>query len=179
MPPTRLPEARGMAFKRKPEDADGVPIGAKVPADWYKERIGQEVAVSDWLEVTQTMIDTFADLTGDRYFLHVNPVRAQHSPFGGTIAHGFLTLSLLAELARQSLPGVEGDATNVNYGLDGLRFMSPVRSGARIRGRFAVKDVTDPKPGRRMTTLLATIEVEGEAKPALTAEWRSLSIQGR
>lgn len=165
-----------MTFQRKPEDADGLPIGPKEPLDYYRQRIGQEVAVSDWLEVTQSMIDAFAELTGDHYFIHVNTQRANNTPFGGTIAHGFLTLSLLAEFARQSLPGVDGVDMSVNYGIDKLRFVTPVRSGARIRGRFAVKAVEDSKPGRRVTTLLATVDIEGEPKPALTAEWRSLSF---
>lgn len=165
-----------MTFKRKPEDADGLPIGEKLHRDYYKERIGEEIAVSDWLDVTQSMIDVFADLTGDRYFIHINPERAKASPFGGTIAHGFLTLSLLAEFARQCLPFVEGVAMSVNYGIDNLRFIAPVRSGARIRGRFAVKEIDDDRPGRRLTTLVATVEIEGEAKPALTCEWRSLSF---
>ena len=138
--------------------------------------VGQEVGCSDWLVVEQSMITTFAELTGDVYFIHVDPEKAKETPFGTTIAHGFLTMSMLAHFARESLPMVEGVEMSVNYGLDKVRFIEPVKCGARIRGRFTVLSVDDSKPGRRMTTLAARVEIEGVERPALTAEWQSIAF---
>jgi acyl dehydratase len=129
--------------------------------------VGQEVGVSDWLPVTQQMINHFADLTGDHQWIHVDVERARkESPFGVTIAHGFLTLSLLANLSHQTVE-VRGDfKMRVNYGFNRLRFVSPVPAGSRIRARFSPQKVTDNE-----VTWLVTVEVEGQEKPALVAEW--------
>lgn len=134
-------------------------------------RIGEEIGVSDWFTVSQAMIDAFADLTQDHQYIHVDPARAAHSPMGGTIAHGFLTLSLLSAMVGQAMPRVEGVTMALNYGFDRVRFVSPVRSGARIRGRFRLASVDERGPDEIQWTLAVTVEIEGEARPALVAEW--------
>ena len=132
-----------------------------------KTLIGQEVGVSDWLQVTQQMIDRFAELTGDDQWIHVDVERAKNeTPFGSTIAHGFLTVSLLSRLSRQAVE-VRGDfKMRINYGFNRLRFVSPVPAGSRIRARFTAQKVTDNE-----VTWLVTVEVEGSQKPAIVAEW--------
>jgi len=133
--------------------------------------IGQEVAYSDWFEVTQSRIDAFADATEDHQWIHIDVERAKRdSPFHTTIAHGFLSLSLLPHLAAQALK-VEGDfKMGINYGLNRLRFVSPVTVGSRVRGRFALQAVEDV-PGGNQITWSVTCETEGGQKPALVAEW--------
>lgn len=158
-------------------DADGLPIAPKVGLDYYPSFIGREIACSDWLVVSQDMITTFGTLTDDVYFIHMDPKRAaEETPFGTTIAHGFLTLSLLASFGRDCLPMVEGISMSLNYGLDKVRFIEPVTCGSRIRGRFEVIDIDDSKQGKRMTRLGATIEIEGVERPAITAQMLSLSF---
>jgi acyl dehydratase len=134
-----------------------------------KTLTGQEVGVSDWLPVTQEMIDCFADVTGDHQWIHVDPERAKReTPFGSTIAHGFLTVSLLPQLSQQTIT-VKGDyKMRINYGFNRLRFVSPVRAGSRIRARFTAQKVTDNE-----VTWLVTVDVEGQDKPAVVAEWLS------
>jgi acyl dehydratase len=132
--------------------------------------VGQEVAVSDWLEVTQEMIDQFAAVTGDHQWIHVDRQRAaSDSPFGTTIAHGFLTLSLLTRLHGGSV-NISGGKMGLNYGLNRVRFVSPVRSGVRIRSRSSVQAVDEPA-GITQVTWKITVETENESKPALVAEW--------
>ena len=136
--------------------------------------IGSE-RVSDWVEVTQEMIDKFADATGDHQFIHVNPQMAAMTPFGGTIAHGFLSLSLMPMLAaKTNAPKIEGVKMGVNYGGNKTRFLQPVRSGKRVRGRFKLLSFTERKPGQWEQINEYTLEIEGEAKPALIAEWIAL-----
>ena len=136
--------------------------------------IGTE-RVSDWVEVTQEMIDKFADATGDHQFIHVNPAMAAMTPFGGTIAHGFLSLSLMPMLAAKTdTPKVEGVKMGVNYGGNKVRFLTPVRSGKRVRGRFKLLSFTERKPGQWEQVNEYTLEIEGTDKPALIAEWISL-----
>lgn len=144
---------------------------ATVTPAQMKESIGTE-HVSDWVEITQAMIDRFAEATGDDQFIHVDPVRAAETPFGGTIAHGFLTLSLMPMLsARTGLPRLEGARMGVNYGGNNVRFLSPVRSGARVRGRFRLIDFIEKRPGQYQLTHAFAVEIEGQDKPALIAEW--------
>lgn len=136
--------------------------------------IGTE-RVSDWVEVTQAMIDTFAEATGDHQFIHVNPEMAAKTPFGGTIAHGFLSLSLMPMLAAKTdTPRIEGVKMGVNYGGNKTRFIQPVRSGRRVRGRFKLLKFTERQPGVWEQVNEYTLEIEGETKPALIAEWISL-----
>ena len=133
-----------------------------------KGLIGQEIAVSDWLTITQERINQFADAIGDHQWIHVDPERAKASPFGSTIAHGFLTLSLLPLFTQECIrmPSVR---MGVNYGVNKVRFINPVPVGSRLRGRFMMKAVEDIAGGVQMT-MLATIELEGVDKPACVAE---------
>jgi len=135
--------------------------------DELRALIGQEAGVSDWIEVSQDMINRFADLTGDHQWIHVDVDRAgRETPFHSTIAHGFLTVSLLSELSRHAVE-VRGDfKMRINYGFNRLRFVSPVPAGSKIRARFAPLKVTDNE-----ITWQVTVEVEGQEKPALVAEW--------
>jgi acyl dehydratase len=136
--------------------------------------IGTE-RVSDWVEVTQKMIDTFAEATGDHQFIHVNPEMAAKTPFGGTIAHGFLSLSLMPMLAAKTdTPKIEGVKMGVNYGGNKTRFLTPVRSGSRVRGRFKLLKFVERQPGVWEQVNEYTLEIEGAPKPALIAEWISL-----
>lgn len=142
-----------------------------------RDRIGQELGVSAWLEVSQDMIDTFADATQDHQFIHVDPERARaESPFGGTIAHGFLTLSLLSRMAEDVDMALPGMQMGVNYGFDRVRLISPVKAGAKIRGRFVLEDLTEKAPGQWLLKLGTTVEIEGVDKPALTADWLGMQF---
>lgn len=134
--------------------------------------VGTETGLSDWILVDQKMIDAFAEATGDHQFIHVDPVRAAaESPFGGTIAHGFLTLSLLSTMNYNCLPKVREQTMGINYGFDKVRFMSPVKSDTRIRGHFVLSDARFRGAGMLMTTYDVSIEIENEKKPALTTRW--------
>ncbi len=143
--------------------------------DDYRAKIGTEVGVSDWIVVDQAKINAFAECTGDHQFIHVNPEMAKQTPFGTTIAHGYLTLSLLAVMAYGGMPGIEGTKMGVNYGLNKVRFMAPVKSGKQIRGRFKLVDVTERAPGTLQSTVEVSVEIDGETKPALIAEWVTLA----
>jgi acyl dehydratase len=134
-----------------------------------ESRVGQEIAVSPWFEVTQDRIDRFADATEDWQWIHVDRERARQSPFGGTIAHGFLTLSLLPRLAELSI-AVSDRRMGVNYGLNKARFTAPVPAGSRVRARFALARVERLEGGLQLTWT-ATVEREGSDKPCLVAEW--------
>jgi acyl dehydratase len=139
-----------------------------------KQHVGEEIGVSEWFLMDQKRISQFADVTEDHMFLHVDPEAAAATPFGGTIAHGLLTLSMMPVMAYQAVPGISGTKMGVNYGYNRIRFMAPVPSGKRIRGRFVVKSV-EPKPGDRMEiNHEVTIEIEGQDKPALVGEWLTM-----
>jgi acyl dehydratase len=139
--------------------------------DQLKSLVGREAGASDWLTIDQRKIDAFADITGDRQWIHTDPERAKsESRFGRTIAHGFLTLSLLSRLSHDSIQ-VSGDfGMRINYGLNKVRFPAPVIEGSRVRARFAVQAVHDIEGGHQVVWLV-TVEVEGSTKPALAAEW--------
>jgi acyl dehydratase len=134
-------------------------------------RVGQEVGLSDWILVDQARIDAFAEVTEDPQFIHVDPVAAARTPFGGTVAHGFLTLSLLSRMAANAMLRMEGAKMGVNYGFDRVRFMAPVRSGKRVRGRFVLTAFEEKRPGQYQFVHNVTVEIEGEEKPALVADW--------
>ncbi|NNK79531.1 MAG: MaoC family dehydratase [Litoreibacter sp.] len=136
-------------------------------------RTGQEVGVSRWFLIDQARIDAFAELCEDHQYIHVSTEKAAQTPFGGTIAHGFLTLSLLSAMAYDAQSPLAGETLSVNYGFNAIRFLSPVRAGSRVRGRFAVKMVDERRPGEVTVTWGVTVEIEGEEKPALVAEWIS------
>ena len=135
-------------------------------------KVGEPLGTSEWVEIGQERIDLFAEATGDHQFIHVNPEMAKMTPFGGTIAHGFLTLSMIPYLSAHSdIPRPEGVKMGVNYGGNKTRFIHPVRAGKRIRGHWKLLEMAEKRPGQWQQTVEITIEIEGEDKPALIAEW--------
>ncbi len=138
--------------------------------------IGQEVGVSRWITVDQARIDAFARITEDEQFIHVDPERARATPFGGTIAHGFLTLSLASAMSYDAVAPLEGVVMGVNYGFDKLRFLAPVPAGSRVRGRFKLLSAEDKGGGRWLLKHELTVEIEGGDKPALIAEWLGMQV---
>jgi len=142
----------------------------------YRALIGREIGVSDWHRIDQQSIDAFAELTLDHQFIHVDPERAGATAFGATVAHGFLTLSLLSHFRRQVVPPVAGAVMSLNYGIEELRFLAPVRAGSSVRGRFALKDLRERRAGEWLLVLDVRVEIEGNEKPALIAEWLGLHV---
>lgn len=142
--------------------------------DEISKRIGSEVGVSDWILIDQARIDAFADVTEDHQFIHIDPEAAAKTPFGGTIAHGFLTLSLLSRMAADAMLRPDGIKMGVNYGFEKVRFLAPVRSGKRVRGRFTLLSLEEKRPGQWQFVHQVAVEIEGEDKPALIADWIGL-----
>ncbi len=155
----------------------GPEVRNTLPLAEYLGHAGRLEAVSDWIEVNQSRIDDFAKATGDHQFIHVDPVRAKaETPFGGAIAHGFLSLSLLSVMAYQALPVIAEAAHGLNYGFDKIRFLAPVRAGSRIRGHFRLLECSERRPGEILSRHAVTVEIEGSEKPALVAEWLNMVI---
>jgi acyl dehydratase len=140
--------------------------------------VGQPLGASDWFLVDQERVNRFADVTLDHQFVHVDPERAKATPFGGTIAHGFLTLSLLVPLCLDFIPVLANRTLLVNYGFDKVRFVAPVRVGKRVRALGTLAEVTERKAGQVIMRIDATVEIENEDKPAVVAEWLSLHVVG-
>jgi acyl dehydratase len=141
----------------------------------YQAMVGREIGVSSWHLVDQKRIDLYADVIEDHQFIHVDPIRAKaESAFGTTIAHGFLTMSLMSIMSYEVMPVISGTTMGVNYGFDKLRFISPVRSGSRVRGRFTLAEAKLRKPKELQSRTNVTVEIEGEDKPALVADWIGL-----
>jgi len=138
--------------------------------------IGQEVGVSRWIEIDQARIDAFAKITEDEQFIHVDPEAAKATPFGGTIAHGFLTLSLASAMSYDAVTPLEGVVMGVNYGFDKLRFLAPVPAGSKVRGRFRLLSADDKGGGRWLLKHELTVEIDGSEKPALIAEWLGMQM---
>ncbi len=149
---------------------------ATVTPDQIAGFVGKETGVSDWLVVDQDRINTFADVTEDHQFIHVNPEAAKMTPFGTTVAHGFLTLSLLSKLAENSVLILEGVKMGVNYGFEKVRFINPVKSGKRVRGHFTLMSADQKIPGQWAFKYAVKVEIEGEEKSALMAEWLSMQF---
>lgn len=147
-----------------------------VTLEEYSALVGKDLGASDWMQISQQRIDTFADLTNDHQFVHVDPVAAKETPLGTTIAHGFLTLSLVSGLSHQVLPVVGGAKMGMNYGINKLRFVSPVKCGSLIRGRFKLKAFEAQGAGRYLSTIDGAIEIQGQEKPALVLEWLILTF---
>jgi acyl dehydratase len=146
-----------------------------ISLDAYQKMVGHEVGVSSWHVVDQKRIDVYADVIEDHQFIHVDPARARaETAFGTTIAHGFLTMSLMSIMSYEVMPVIEGTTMGVNYGFDKLRFISPVRSGSRVRGRFTLAEAKLRKPKELQSLTHVTVEIEGEKKPALVADWIGL-----
>jgi acyl dehydratase len=142
--------------------------------DQIREQVGQPIGASDWIEVGQERITNFADATDDHQFIHIDPVAAAQTPFGGTIAHGFLSLSLLSRMAADVMLIPDTAKMAVNYGLDRVRFIAPVRAGKRVRGHFTLDSADEKAPGQLLLKHNVTVEIEGEERPALTAQWLGL-----
>jgi acyl dehydratase len=139
------------------------------------QAVGRPLGSSDWVEVSQARIDGFADLTADWQEIHLDPGAAAAAGFPGTVAHGFLTLSMLSAMSYQVLPKMEGESASLNYGFDRIRFIAPVLAGSRIRGHFTLAEAT-PRGQGAMLRFAVTVEIEGQEKPALTADWLCLYL---
>lgn len=152
----------------------------QISPEQANELIGTETGVSEWHIITQDQVNQFADTTGDHQFIHLDEERAaRETPFGGTIAHGYLTLSMLSMLgAEAGNVRLAGTKITINYGLDKVRFLNPVRIGARIRARFVLLSIEEKNPGQWLLKNQATVEIEGQDKPAMIAESLSLVVTG-
>ncbi len=150
-----------------------------VPIEEMIANQGKLEVTSDWVELSQDRINIFADATLDHQFIHIDEERAKaETPFGGTIAHGFLTLSMLSHFLASSLPRVDKTVMGINYGFEKVRFLMPVPSGSKIRGHTKLAEVTERKPGEFLMRYECSIEIENVEKPALVAEWLGLTIVG-
>jgi acyl dehydratase len=138
-------------------------------------RVGESF-VSRWIAIDQSRIDAFAEVTEDRQFIHIDVEAARATPFGGTIAHGFLTLAMLSAMAEDALPAIAGAALGVNYGFDRLRFLAPVPAGARVRGRFTLVGATQRSEREWLMNHEAIVEIEGAERPALAARWLTMVV---
>jgi acyl dehydratase len=145
-----------------------------VSANQIQNYVGQEISISEWIHVEQDRIDLFADATGDHQYIHVDAERASETPFGTTIAHGFLSLSLLASMSGGLK--LENTVMGINYGLDKVRFLNPVKVGAKIRGRFTLVSAEEKKPLHFLLKHNVVVEIEGEEKPALIADWLGMTV---
>jgi acyl dehydratase len=146
-----------------------------VSLEAYRNLVGHEIGVSSWHLVDQKRIDAYADVIEDHQFIHVDPVRAKaETSFGTTIAHGFLTMSLMSIMSYEVMPVISGTTMGVNYGFEKLRFISPVRSGSRVRGRFTLAEAKLRKPKELQSLTHVSVEIEGEEKPALVVDWIGL-----
>ena len=149
-------------------------MAVQVTKDNVQSLVGSELGVSGWIRIEQPRIDAFADTTEDHQFIHVDPGRAAATPFGGTIAHGFLTLSLLPRMMEDIGGGMEDAVMGLNYGFDKIRFLAPVKVNSRVRARAKLLDVREKAPKQFLITQEITVEIESESKPALIAEWLTM-----
>ena len=145
-----------------------------IPVEELASLLGTEIGVTDWFEIDQDRVDLFADATLDHQFIHVDPEAAAATPFGGTIAHGFLTLSLLPHLLADISPEIEGSLYAMNYGTDKVRFIQPVRVGSRIRARNVLSAADEKRPGQWLLKQTVTMEIEGAERPVMVAELLSM-----
>lgn len=154
-------------------------MGLLLTRETLQDHIGSEIGVSPWVEITQENVNAFADITIDPQFIHVDPQKAARTPFGGTIAHGFLSLSMLSYFAASgSGVTVEGATMGINYGFDKIRFVNPVRVGKKIRGRATLLFANETKPNRFLFKQEVSVEIDGVDKPALVAEWLTMAVIG-
>ena len=146
-----------------------------VSLETYQKMVGHEVGVSSWHLIDQKRIDVYADVIEDHQFIHIDPERAKReTAFGTTVAHGFLTMSLMSIMSYEVMPVIQGTTMGVNYGFDKLRFVSPVKAGSRVRGRFTLTEATMRKPNELLSRTSVSVEIDGESKPALVADWIGL-----
>jgi len=153
-------------------------MAGTVTREQLDRMVGQRLGVSDWFAIDQERVNRFADVTVDHQFIHVDAERAKATPFGGTIAHGFLTLSLLVPLCLDFIPVLANRKLVVNYGFDKVRFVAPVRVGKRVRAQSTLAEVAERKQGNVIMQIDVTVEIEKEDKPALVAEWLSMHVVG-
>ena len=151
-------------------------MGLRLNRDNMHDSIGADMGTADWLLIDQANINAFADSTHDHQFIHVDPDAAAKTPFGGTIAHGFLSLSLLSHFAESVGCSFENMVMGINYGFDKVRFLAPVKVNSRVRARARLLDVLEKNPGQFLIKQEVTIEIEGEPRPALIAEWLTMAI---
>ena len=138
--------------------------------------VGKKTGVSRWFTITQEQIDSFADATHDHQFIHIDPVKAKQTPFGSTIAHGFLSLSLLSAVAYDAGINLENTLMGLNYGFEKIRFLQPVTVNSKVRGHMVLANVLEKRPGQFLLTWDVTIEIDAVDKPALTAQWLTMTI---
>ena len=151
--------------------------GTPVPPSHLGDLIGAETGVSDWITVDQSRIDAFAACTEDFQFIHIDPLQAKEKAgFDGTIAHGFLVLSLLSNFAMEAAIALEGASVSINYGFEKLRFLNPVQSGSQVRGRFVLADAVERNMGQWLLSYDVTVEIKDQPKPAIVARWLTLQI---
>jgi len=148
----------------------------RIPQEELQEYIDKPLEASQWLRIDQNMINTFADATMDHQFIHVDETRAAQTPFGSTIAHGYLTMSLISHFLGECAVGPDNAAMALNYGSDKVRYLQPVKVNSEIRAQASLMSVSEKAPGQVLTKTLITIEIKGEEKPALVAEILSLFI---
>lgn len=151
-------------------------MSKSVSTESFKKLAGTDLAPSDWLEITQERINQFAEATNDHQFIHIDPDKAGRTPFGSTIAHGYLTLSLLSHLLAQNTVAPEGASMALNYGSDKVRYLTPVKVGQRIRARQKFVDIDEKRPGQWLCKIAVTVDIEGEGVPALIAEILTMYI---
>ncbi len=147
-----------------------------IDTDQLADYLGKEVGVSEWMVVDQDRINQFAEATGDHQYIHVDPERAAQTPFGTTIAHGFLTMSLMVLMGYEGSTKLNNTVMGINYGFDKLRFINPVKVNSRIRGRFKLLSAEEKKPNHYLLKHEVTVEIDGEEKPALIAEWLGMTV---
>jgi acyl dehydratase len=138
--------------------------------------IGKTVGTSSWFTITQAQINTFGDATHDHQFIHVDPIKAKETPFGGTIAHGFLSLSLLSAISYEAGLQLENMTMGLNYGFEKIRFLQAVKVNNKVRGKMSLTEFTEKRPGQFLFNWLVEVEIEGETKPALTAQWLTMTM---
>ena len=148
----------------------------EISAALLADLVGKEIGTSGWIAIDQAMIDSFAETTMDRQFIHIDPEGAATTPFGGTIAHGFLLLSLLSRMSYDALPRLENSEMTINYGVNRLRFLSPVGADAHVRGRFVLAGIERKTQDRLLLTYDVTVEIDAGPKPALVAQWLVLAV---
>jgi len=151
-------------------------VADTISIEAFSQLAGRELAPTPWLEISQVRVNQFADATNDHQFIHVDEEKARQTPFGGTIAHGFLTLSLLSDMLTDCLPLPEGLVMGINYGSDKVRYLAPVKVGQRIRAIVKIADVGEKRPGQWLVKSAVTVEIEGESTPALIAEILSMFV---
>jgi acyl dehydratase len=138
--------------------------------------VGKTVGTSSWFTITQAQINTFGDATHDHQFIHVDPEKAKDTPFGGTIAHGFLSLSLLSAISYEAGLQLENMTMGLNYGFEKIRFLQAVKVNSKVRGKMSLTEFTEKRPGQFLFNWLVEVEIEGETKPALTAQWLTMTM---